>query len=215
MAFPTYVGRSAISYYTTPYTLPLPSGTQEGDLLLAIVTHWVGSTSVPAGWSVVSTTPTSDNIYGKVWSAIYSTGLSRVFTGVGTYWKDGFLVAIRNAGTVEAAVAQNTQDPPALTPTGGAADYLWIALYHSRGSIATTPPTNYVNFENHSTSSDHQTTAYSHRFLNAASENPSTYLPLYTSRRRTVTTLAVAPASSSSKLSKVIQAHKAVGGISL
>jgi hypothetical protein len=70
-------------------------------------------------------------------------------------------------------------DPPNLTPTGGAKDYLYIASAGSaNGGSFTAAPTDYSNLQtvnSGGTTSSHTATGMAERSLNAASDNPGAF----------------------------------------
>jgi len=95
---------------------------------------------------------------------------------------------VPQAATVDGSVASNTPDPPSLTPTGGAKDYLWIAAVTQDGeeadddTWANTPPASYTPSPPRQKSTDvgaaattNVSTCTAERQLNAASDNPGTF----------------------------------------
>lgn len=76
------------------------------------------------------------------------------------------------------ATGTNTNpDPPSLTPTGGAKDYLWLAVQGNDGNRSTDAyPTNYTNgINNRWASANGVGVGSARRLLNAASDNPGTF----------------------------------------
>lgn len=75
----------------------------------------------------------------------------------------------------------SSNDPPSLTPTGGAKDYLWITGIAPNDGVAgiiTGFPANYINtgqVNNGTSGSAGASLAYATRELNAASENPGAF----------------------------------------
>jgi hypothetical protein len=88
-------------------------------------------------------------------------------------------------------------DPPSLTPTDGAADYLWICGYHASGndSDADAFPANYTHLTFTQKYADGTLSegglAVAARQLNAASEDPGTF-SLVTNNGRTPTPFTAA-----------------------
>jgi hypothetical protein len=95
----------------------------------------------------------------------------------------------------------STIDPPSLSPTGGAKDYLWLAVagWRRTGLTATGDPTSYTNaIEGSSAGGASGVKLRSlRRQLNGSSENPAAFtLSSTTSDRRVGVTIAVHPAAS-------------------
>jgi hypothetical protein len=105
------------------------------------------------------------------------------------------------AASIAYTATGSTIDPPSLTPTGGAKDYLWLAVagWRRTGLTATGDPTSYTNaIEASSGGSASGTKLRSlRRQLNGSSENPAAFtLSSTTSDRRVGVTIAVHPAAS-------------------
>jgi hypothetical protein len=105
------------------------------------------------------------------------------------------------AASTPYTTAGSSIDPPSLTPTGGAKDYLWLAVagWRRTGLSATTDPTNYTNAIEGSSGGNATGTKLRslRRQLNGASEDPAAFtLSNTTSERRVGATIAVHPAAS-------------------
>jgi hypothetical protein len=91
--------------------------------------------------------------------------------------------------------ASANPDPDSLTPTGGAKDYLWLAIYGADDEQTTSAyPTNYTDgiSENSSSGSFGSTVGSARRQLNAVSENPGTFT-MSVSNQWAAATIAVHP----------------------
>ena len=93
----------------------------------------------------------------------------------------------------------NNPDPDSLTPTGGAKDYLWIALTSRDAPSASTVtvwPTNYdtAQVDNVHSNNGGASVSSSERDLNASSEDPSAYTTS-TNEDHVAVTIAVHPAA--------------------
>ncbi len=151
---------------TTAHAVVLPAGIAAGDLLLIFFTNDGAATvTAPAGWTQLWSTPTTGATpirfsgYGKV-AVVADSGASVAFTtsaveaavaqvyriakaswsGITTVLGDGVAAgtpAIGNSTTI---------NPPALTPSWGAAADLWIACAGHDVAIAQTggAPANYT-----------------------------------------------------------------------
>lgn len=75
---------------TQAVTLPVPSGTQDGDILIAAIVSYTSSTEsyawaispvTPAPWTVIGTRTVVGTLVYQAWAAPYSVGLDRTFIG--------------------------------------------------------------------------------------------------------------------------------------
>jgi cellulose synthase/poly-beta-1,6-N-acetylglucosamine synthase-like glycosyltransferase/CheY-like chemotaxis protein len=207
---------------STSHTLSLPTGISSGDLLIAMLSGYIGSgsTSVdiswPSGWTeFFEEDATSGSLHlavagayrqanGSEGASITVTTNVSVLAAHNAYRITG--AADPSSQPPEAATANftdssgTTVDPPSLSPTGGAKDYLWIAVasWRRTGRTLTGTPTNYTD----TVSID--STGYSNglwlasvrRQLNAASEDPGVFTLSSNSERRVGVTIAVHPAAS-------------------
>jgi hypothetical protein len=212
---------SATTTANTSHTLNLPSGIASGDLLIAMLSGYIGSgttpvdISWPSGWTEffeqdASTGSLHLAVAGAYRKADGTEGASiTVTTNLSvraahnayriTGAADPAVQPPEAAGTSDTATGTGI-DPPSLTPTGGAKDYLWLAVagWRRTGVSATTDPTNYSSpIEGNSTGNAGGTKLRSlNRQLNAASEDPSAFTLSANSERRVGVTIAVHPAAS-------------------
>lgn len=78
--------------------------------------------------------------------------------------------AVANGGT------ETDADSPSLTPTGGAQDYLWLAVRTCESAnVATAAPTNYTDLITVTGGSSGASTQLASRSLNAATEDPDAW----------------------------------------
>jgi hypothetical protein len=99
--------------------------------------------------------------------------------------------------TVSQATTGTDPNPPNLTPTGGALDYVWIAVGAADGAAAfTVYPTNYSSNQvtDRGGAAGSTAIAIATRNLNAAAENPGAFT-IDIAEQRTAMTLAIAPFS--------------------
>jgi len=215
---------SATTATSTSHTVNLPTGIQVGDLLIALFSGFIGSGSTavdvswPTGWTeffeqdaetgtfhlaVAGAYRQADGSEGA--SITVTTNLS-VLAAHNSYRISGAKdpgIQPPEAAAISYTIAGQTIDPPPLTPTGGAKDYLWLAVagWRRTGVSATTNPTNYTNaIEGNSGGTSSGTRLRSlRRQLNAASEDPSTFiLSATTPEVRIGVTIAVHPITSTS-----------------
>jgi CheY-like chemotaxis protein len=94
-------------------------------------------------------------------------------------------------------------NPDSLTPTGGAKDYLWIAVEgNNNASAASAYPSNYTNGQTNAVGdSGGANVAVARRELNASSEDPGTFTT--PSERWVACTVAVQPQSAATAVSLV------------
>lgn len=208
MAFPSVVTRTGafVAPENSSHPITLPPG-NDGDLWLVMIGVNSNPTmSAPSGWRKVGQQHTSTN-----------TASLAVFAGVVGTAPDpstfnSLLFATESAhntyliqdwsGDVNDIEAQFTTgagsgNPPNLTPTGGAKDYLWVAAM-TTGSAVNWPsagPASYSSFTRRRSGSVSVggCVGSSERQLNAASEDPGTFTN--TSDDYVAVTIAVPPVS--------------------
>ena len=200
MAFPVVESSAAYNAGTaaaTTHAVPLPATITAGSLLLMVGRAGVvGAVTLPAGWTVVNdSSDASDDVSFWAYRDTLAAGTEDGSTITVTHGS-GKLAAITysitgaenpatqapQASTVAVGTGSNP-GPTIRTPTGGAKDYLWIAVGLADGehtSPPTTIPVNYGNSvgANTGTGGVAGTNArvYSAtRNLNAASEDPGTW----------------------------------------
>jgi hypothetical protein len=115
------------------------------------------------------------------------------------------------AATITYNTAGTSIDPPSLSPTGGAKNYLWLAVagWRDTALTATGNPTNFSNAveANSGGTSPSGTRLRSlRRQFNAASQNPSAFTLSGNSDRRIGATIAIHPAPATS-VDITVQVH--------
>lgn len=204
----------------TSHTVNLPSGIQSGELLISLITVYndSGSTPIdvtwPGGWTEFFEQDATSSTLHLVTSGAYrqatgSEGSSiTVTTNVGGYAGHN---SYRITGAADPAVQPpevsttpyiddpgTTIDPPSLSPTGGANNYLWLAVagWRRSGRTLVGSPTNYTNTLDANSGGGapgvHLVSA--RRQLNAASEDPGLFTVSANSERKIGATIAVHPA---------------------
>ena len=200
MASPTVVTTAESNTTTagTSHTVTMPSGIVSGDLI--IVTLDKGSTAATvnalAGWDEILDENAANGLYIACRWADGTEGASITLTTSGSTRSAEITYRIRGArhpdeqlpeiGTTGTGTSA-TPDPPIVTPTGGARDYLFIAVVGMAGeeidddTWGNTPPTNFNPTPPLQKSCG---TAGSnlgglilgaHREVNAASQDPGTF----------------------------------------
>lgn len=192
MSFPIVNSTSGahINTVAVSHNLTLPAGIQSGDLLIALI----------GSGSAINQTI---NIQGSGWTELffvgvasnrkYAKGFYRIADGtegssitvdLGTQHRLSYQIyrIINYNSNPEANAVYlgiDGSDPPALTPSWGAKDTLWIAGLIPTGSSGTpSAPSNYTDLTVQSGFSTVTVTA--RRELNASTENPSTFGGSYT-----------------------------------
>jgi hypothetical protein len=200
MAFPTIQATNESSTNTagTSHTINLPTGITAGDLLIVCLDK--GSTAATvnalAGWTELLDENAGNGLYiayrladGTEGSTIGLTTSASTRSAEITFRISGAQDPATQAPQIgtTATGTSTTPDPPSVTPTGGAKDYLWIALFGQAGeeadddAWANTPPTNYTPSPPLQKSCGTVGTnlggliAAASRQLNASSENPGTF----------------------------------------
>lgn len=208
MAFPTIedVTESFNAVASTNLIVSMPAVVNAGDLLLLLISP---DGSAAAGISATGWTSKLSNAFSSSaridvqckiadgseagGTVTFTCSSSKAFSAQ-LYRISGWY---GNLGGVEvsSAVGATTAspDPPSLTPSAGALDYLWIATCVSSSSRNLSGiPTNYTN--GLKTTDGSTTVIFSaRRFLNAASEDPGTF-SLAGSSTTNAATIAVRPA---------------------
>ena len=175
----------------TSHTVNLPASIAAGDLLLALFSQdgsAANETTWPAGWTEMFDVLGGDDT--NVFSAAYRqadgdegvsitvTTTNSVGSGHNTYRISGAENPATRAPESATSTATNAApDPPNLTPTGGAKDYLWIAAtgYNGGADPTTSAPTNYTNLIEGVHGGSGTDCSSGRRALNASSENPGTF----------------------------------------
>lgn len=171
--------------FATSHSVALPSGSGG---LLVVIARIAGAVdqgwNTPAGWTKLlnSTDGTGGlAVFYRTADGTEPGTLTFTVTGGG----GGALIAYRVIGTagIEGAVTGiNAGDPPALSPSWGSAECLWIAIDSTRRTDNTfsSLPTNYSNQVTAKSPTTSSSTNYAHvsagtRLLTASSENPGAF----------------------------------------
>lgn len=213
MAFPTVqtVGRGGGVTSGGVYTATMPTGIQSGDRLVAMVGFERVATTIsvttPSGWRLIATDLfTSGGISARLWMADRDAdGTEGSTLSITTdadsgasqiYRITGHDAATPTEGATGAGGNNSTPNPPAVTPSWGAADTLWFAVHARRGTTTVSAyPTSYTNGINDTSGTGNPAqVASARRELNASSEDPGAFT-LSGTARNVPGTVAVRPAS--------------------
>lgn len=176
MPFPTIRSATNVASDATT-TIPYPATVNAGDILLFF--GGTNSDTVESGWTLladgdVGKASTGPNVQYKV--AVGTEG-GTTFTTATSYW-GRFMVAIDSNGALPEAAAidllntGSVVDPPALTPSGGAKDYMWIIWGFGLNSSFAGPHTQPSGF---TALASIQGVAASYQNLNVATLNPGAW----------------------------------------
>ena len=153
-AFPTIAGSSTIYFSSTgnPQVITLPSGIVTGDLLLVVYQPAGGSTaSTPTGWTLLASS-TNATYYSYVFYLIATSSVASTLpipmSGYVRATAVSYRISVNTfSGTPEIKYAAGSTSSPALSPSWGSADNLWIAgLTNVYSGKTTAAPTNYSGF---------------------------------------------------------------------
>ena len=138
---------------TTPFTLPLPAGTTDGDLLLvwgesALAAAAGGPLVAPAGWTKGTTLSPATGMYCCFYWAQYSVALSRSFAltagaggasgwCVGAYYKTGEVLDVDGAAVAAYVTGSNTTVNTGQPVTTGPGRYEVLAYHMGLGGTMT------------------------------------------------------------------------------
>jgi acyl dehydratase len=149
----TFVAANASEANTTSYSLNLPAGVQNGDLLIAAVAFNSSTATVttpPSGWTALDSAPavTGSQTCG-VWYRLYTTGVTAPTWGLSAQLKTaGVMVAYRGVNQITPVVAgtrttrsASSADLTAASLTMTAANQEMLAIYMVKTTTATTAST--------------------------------------------------------------------------
>lgn len=209
-AFPTVqTTATSTNGETASHTVNLPSGIASGDLLIiALAVDGNPTITWPSGWTQfgANVIPAAEHTLATAYRNANGTegATTTVTTSVNEksaaiVWRitgnDSATAPERSTGV---AIDNADADPDALTPTGGAKDYLWLAVGGNTGGAFLTAPTNYVNLlfavSGGGTSASQVAVGGAWRQLNAASENPGAFDHDRNNFDASAATIAVYPA---------------------
>lgn len=216
MAFPTVtsITETILDNNATPHLVAMPATVVVNDLLLMFFTndHAPAQTvTTPTGWTLISGVDAFEerarlNIFGKkaagteggatvdVVTSGAQMATAQVYRILAAEWSQ--VLAEIEVGV--GAQAQSTSpNSPALTPVGGAKDYLWIAATGcDTNTTVSVYPTNYTNgtdtVNGGGTPTEGATTGTARRELNATTDNPGVFTTA--SVRWAAQTLVIPPA---------------------
>jgi hypothetical protein len=188
-ASPTVQAFAATSCTTcTAISVTLPSGSTDGDLVLIYMKDGTAGST----WSLTSGTTGWTELQDANGFAIYykEIGAGEATPSFDCSGSDNLVAhAYRIDGhedpatqapetTTQATGTSTNPDPPSLTPTGGSADYLFIAAFGSAAPrTVSVYPTNYTNGQNTTVGSGGPAASIgsAERQLTAASDDPGTF----------------------------------------
>lgn len=141
--------------FGTSFTIPMPSGSG-GRLLMAVAATWTGTVTTPTDWTQIVDQANGTGERTDFWVFERdSTGFTDTTVGLTIGANDRVTaITFRIGGSTGAPDVAGTPsqanstapDPPSLTPAGGSALYLWIALVAaSRPSTSPTYPSGYTD----------------------------------------------------------------------
>ena len=201
MAFPTVQSRTetAVHPQSTTHDISMPATVDAGDLLLMFVAIFdpdsgTPTFTTPTGWTSIFDVANASNrsrhaLFGKDADGTEDSTTVNVATNVTcvmaavvyriTDW-GGTLGSHVEASSSPSTGNSSSPDPPAVTPTGGADDYLWIPSIgaYDDNISATSAPTDYTNLIDVLTGGGGNQSAQvytAERQLNASTENPGTF----------------------------------------
>jgi hypothetical protein len=216
VAFPSVAGTAATNG-TTATAAPvvsLPSGIVAGDLLLVLFRcSSAGAIGWPAGWTELFDDASDASANQTALAYRRADGTEGATVTLSCTSSKFAAVAFRVTGAEDPAVqppqfaalttgTSTAPNPGALTPTGGAKDYLWLALGGWEGEQTSPPATFPANYTLGQVGANSGTAgvvttnvrvAGAGRQLNAASEDPGAWT-ISVSDDWTATTVAVHPA---------------------
>lgn len=190
-------------------TIVLPATINAGDLILVAISSNTNAaiTFSATGYSSLISDTTSGSSFGVLFkSAAGTEGGTTLTINLSASGRTAQVAMdIRGwggatPGQAEAIGASGAPNPPSLTPAGGAANFLWIAIGQNKdtSNTLTSDPTNYnlgvIDSGNSgSGSTGTPLIAAAARQLNAATEDPGTFTFLATTTAWSAATISVHP----------------------
>lgn len=199
MAFPIVASvESSTSGADVNNIVSLPSGINEGDLLIALVSSGFSNEIVTySGWTLEKENSTSRSTRCFVLSRIAdgTEGSSATFVFNESITYVNLVYKIKNHQGIEVSnFVNSTLDAPSLSPEWGEADTLWLVLGVNSGSVFNTidsAPTNYSNFNKEEETSINLQIASAERFIRTGTENPGAFGSSGDTDEQSVATLAI------------------------
>lgn len=208
MTFPSVVttNTSVDDTDTLNHTVSLPSGIVSGNLLIVpFCTDGDESVGFPAGWTEIFELAFGIVTLAVAYRKADGTEGATITVTTGTteqsshcsYHITGHEDPTTQAPEISVGgldISANP-DPDSLTPTGGAKDYLWLAIHgHDVNRTTDAFPTSYSNgISTQGANAAGTGIGCAERQLNASSENPGTFT-ISASQRWVAATMAVHPA---------------------
>ena len=187
--FPAVQGAvTSVDNSGTAKTVNLPSSIQANDLILIIAGDGDGSGmsyTAPMGYTEIGEYDIANDA-GVMVAYRYADGtegstVTWTASDLSSVWAAYRISGAENPATqapqvTSATGTSSTPNPPSISPTGGAKNYLFIAAGAMENSSAVNSiPTNYSNEQDQTTGSSIATLGAAERQLNASSENPGTF----------------------------------------
>jgi len=162
------------------HSVALPAGIASGDELVVLFGALTTTFVLPTGWTeLYNSGSASPGLFVIRRVADGGEGATLTVTTGSARKSNHASYRISEAAAAEisaAATGSNANpDPPSLTPSGGALNYLWLAVEgHEDAKTISAYPANYTDgFQ--SAGANENTIASARRALNAASEDPGTF----------------------------------------
>jgi hypothetical protein len=190
VAFPTVIARSgATTAASTSHTITLPAGAAAGHLYLVVMgmDGLVTLSTVTGGWTKVGQGAGSNGVTAGVFAGIAGTATTPLVItsstsadGAHNSWDiDGWSGTVANLSFATATGAGSAGTPPALTPAGGAKDFLWVVncSANSGALLPTAAPAGFSNFVSRTfgTAATDGNVGTAELSLNTATETPGAY----------------------------------------
>lgn len=131
--------------------MPVPAGTADGDLLVAVVANaGTAGPATPTGWTLRYGASAGSGQFCAVFTAPYSAGLTRAFTNAasaavavcGAYYEAGRTMLLDGAAVATVNTTNNTTLPTGAPTTGTTAgDFEVLAYAHTAAPTVTTTAT--------------------------------------------------------------------------
>ena len=200
MTTPVVLSSSTAFDNNTSLSIPTPTGTSTGDLLLVAITvdDAITSTSM-AGFTElyqeISETFVTGSLYYRIADGTEGANLTVTLSGANESCGRAYRISGYSdvPAVVFASFGNNTtQTPPQITPTGGSSDYLYLVHDHidTNNAAINTFPTGYVNTGN--VASTRCRLGWGEKpTLATTTETPTAFI-LSATRRTVVSTIAIA-----------------------
>jgi hypothetical protein len=184
---------------STSHVVTMPSGITAGDLLVAVI-GFDGTPTVSDGsglWTVLAQSAASGAQGAAILYKFATGGDSLTATTSASEQSSHVVLRISGALSVTSSSAATNAgatnpNPNSHTPAGGAADFLWVAIATTDGTVVPSAAmANYTNLTTRAGGASGCGAATAERSLNAATENPAAFAA--TTTAWTAYTIAVRP----------------------